>query len=179
MISKDARKRGNPFIEFRQRYGLSQDELAICLKISRTNLNMMENNKRYYSSTLIKEMVAFITLSYKINLDEERGKEERYCPAMDNDTYARECKDRYVFLKNEVEHLDQLEEQYFRLKKAIEETVNEPGSYWIVTMIKRMKKIEKELGIDKDIKKLTLEYYKKELERIGGLKKEKETRGKA
>ena len=98
---------------------------------------------------------------------------------MDNDTYARECKDRYVFLKNEVEHLDQLEEQYFRLKKAIEETVNEPGSYWIVTMIKRMKKIEKELGIDKDIKKLTLEYYKKELERIGGLKKEKETRGKA
>ena len=73
MISKDARKRGNPFIEFRQRYGLSQDELAICLKISRTNLNMMENNKRYYSSTLIKEMVAFITLSYKINLDAERG----------------------------------------------------------------------------------------------------------
>lgn len=159
------------------RFGLSQNDMAKCLGLERTHINMILKGKRSVPSKASLEIVKRFPLKTEAGFKaHEAACRKKICPAMCDEEYESECHYQVLMLEKKLKKLDQYHAQYFALKDALAQMIeNKTESGWRYTIEARIKKIAKKLGPERDITRISLEHFKKERGRM----KEKREKGKA
>ncbi len=165
----------------RDRYGLSQKEIADCLDMERSHVNMIVNGKRSSPS----KAMSVIPLIFPIRTEEgfkaleQECREKRPLPLLDDEQYEIECRELCIEYNRELEQLDMYHAQYAALKPVYDNLlITDPDSTWRYKIEGRLKKISKHLGPQREVARLALEFFKKEKKRMEE-KRERDKVGKA